>query len=132
MDGNIKAAIGLTGGVILLYFAFSTFEGNDNKPLRGLIAGVALSSLNPYFIVWWLTVGFTLAIQASYFGTIGLIVLVIFHESCDFVWYGFVSFASYKGMRFKKAEKTILAVSFLIMVFFGLYFIYDGIKSILS
>lgn len=132
MSNTLKATIGIAGGITLFYFAFSVLRETRDRPLKGLIAGIALSSLNPYFIVWWLTIGFSLAIQATYFGFLGLTILILFHESVDFIWYGFISFASNKGMRIKTLEKAIITLSFLIMFFFGIFFIYDGIKHILG
>jgi threonine/homoserine/homoserine lactone efflux protein len=132
MSDAIRATIGIAGGVFLLYFAFSALKEKEGKQLKGFIAGFALSTLNPYFIMWWLTVGFTLAINAAFFGVVGLISLIVFHEMCDFVWYEIVSFSSNKGMKFRKVEKGLIAVSFILMLFFGLYFIYDGIKIIMS
>ena len=131
MNATIKSAIGLAGGIFLLYFAFSLIKEKEEKPLRGIFAGIILSSLNPYFIMWWMTVGFTLAIKATLFDIFGLLALIIFHELCDFVWYEFVSFSSNKGVKFKKVEKILLAISFSLMIFFGFYFIYDSIKVIM-
>lgn len=132
MSTAVRATIGIAGGIVLLYFAFSALHEKEEQPLKGIFAGIALSSLNPYFIMWWLTVGFTLAIKASYFGIVGLIALIVFHEGCDFAWYGVVAYASNKGVRFKRVQRVLMAISFSLMVFFGIYFIYDGIKSMMS
>ncbi len=130
MGNEIKAIIGLAGGVALIYFAFSALHEREVKMIKGLLAGIVMSSLNPYFIMWWLTVGFTLAIKATLFGFAGLIALIIFHEMCDFTWYGFVSIAASRGAKFRKMEKILLSISFSIMLFFGIYFIYDSIRVI--
>jgi len=132
MGDGLKAFIGIAGGIILLYFSFSGLKEKESRTLKGILAGAILSSFNPYFIMWWLTVGFTLAIKATFFGILGLISLIIFHEMCDFLWYGFVSNASNRGMRFKKMEKFLAYISFSIMLFFGVYFIYDGIRILMG
>jgi threonine/homoserine/homoserine lactone efflux protein len=131
MNLLFKTVIQLAGGLALLYFAFSVLRAKSSFPLKGLIAGIILSSLNPYFIIWWLTIGFTLALQATNFGIIGLILLVTFHESCDFMWYQFVSYASYKGMKFKHFKHLSLMLSFVIMLLFGFYFLYQGIVDLI-
>ena len=132
ISSKIKSAIGLAGGIFLLYFALSLLQEKEERPIKGIFAGIVLSSLNPYFIMWWMTVGFTLAIKASLFGIFGLLTLIFFHEICDFIWYEFVSFSSNKGIKFKNMEKILLAISFSLMIFFGLYFIYDSIKVIMN
>lgn len=130
IDERIKALIGLTGGLFLIYFAISSLKEKEEKLIKGLLAGIILSSFNPYFIMWWLTIGFTLAIKANAFGKAGFIILVIFHEMCDFLWYEFLSFSSNYGIRFKKVEKALKIVSFSLLLLFGIYFIYDSIKII--
>jgi len=132
ISSNIKSAIGLAGGIFLLYFALSLLQEKEERPIKGIFAGIVLSSLNPYFIMWWMTVGFTLAIKASLFGIFGLLALIFFHEICDFIWYEFVSFSSNKGIKVKNMEKILLTISFSLMIFFGLYFIYDSIKVIMN
>lgn len=129
MSMEVRATIGIAGGIMLLYFAMSSLKETEGQPLKGIFAGITLSSLNPYFIMWWLTVGFTLAIRASSFGLMGLVTLIIFHEGCDFAWYGFVAYASNRGVRFKGMKRILLTISFILMVFFGIYFIYDGVSS---
>ena len=122
----LKSLISIVGGIFLLYLAFTFFKNRERKIFKGIVAGILLSSLNPYFILWWLTVGFTLAIKATYFGLMGLLSLIIFHESCDFSWYGFITWLSNKGARFQKVEKVAALLSFSLLIFFGIFFIYSG------
>ena len=131
LSNKIKALIGVAGGIFLLYLASSSLKEKENKKkVRGWLAGFALTSLNPYFIMWWLTVGLSLAIKANAFGVIGLISFIFFHEMCDFTWYSFVSFSSEKGMRITGMEKFLKAFSFSLLLFFGIYFIYSGLRMI--
>ena len=134
LDALMRGAIGMAGGMVLIYFAISSLkEGEGDKlKLRGIIAGITLSSLNPYFIMWWITVGLVLAIKATFFGFIGLISLIFFHEICDFTWYEFVTLLSNKGAGFNRVEKFLSIASFSLMVFFGMYFLFDGIKIIMG
>jgi len=124
---KLKSLIGIVGGIFLLYLAFTFFKNKERKIFKGIVAGILLSSLNPYFILWWLTVGFTLAIKATYFGLVGLFSLLIFHESCDFSWYGFITWLSNKGAKFQKVEKIAALLSFSLLIFFGIFFIYSGL-----
>ena len=88
-----------------------------------------MSSLNPYFIIWWLTIGFHLILQSIAFGIIGLVMFIIIHEMCDMVWLEFVSLMSNKSSRTlgRKAERALTLVSVAILVVFGIYFAYDGL-----
>lgn len=131
LTDNIRVIIGFAGGFVLIYFAFLSLRRRESLPFKGVLAGVILSSLSPYFIMWWLTVGFTLVLTAGSFGILGLIVLILFHEGSDLTWYGFVGYASHSGMRFKHIEKLLLTISFIILVFFGCFFIYDGLNTLI-
>ncbi|MCD6171276.1 MAG: LysE family transporter [Thermoplasmata archaeon] len=129
ITNKIKALIGVAGGAFLLYLASSSLKEKENKKkIRGWLAGFVLSSLNPYFIMWWITIGLSLAIKANAFGIIGLVSFIFFHEICDFTWYSFVSFSSEKGVKIAGMEKFLKVISFSLLLFFGVYFIYSGLK----
>jgi len=130
ITNDIKAAIGLVGGIVLLYFAYSEYSSEERtRPTKGIISGLLMSSLNPYFIIWWLTIGFHLILQSIAFGIIGLVMFIIIHEMCDMVWLEFVSLMSNKSSRTlgRKAERALTLVSVAILVVFGIYFAYDGL-----
>ncbi|RLI75225.1 lysine transporter LysE [Archaeoglobales archaeon] len=130
----IKSIVGLIGGFVLLYLAYLEVKSKKEvKPARGVFTGVIMSSLNPYFIIWWLTIGFKLIMDSIAFGLIGLIGFIIAHEFCDFSWLGFISFSSNKSTEIwgEKAFKILTAVSVTILVFFGIYFIYTGFTTLL-
>jgi threonine/homoserine/homoserine lactone efflux protein len=135
---SVKTVVGILGGIVLLYFAFIEYrnygrkvEGSSGK---GFITGIAMSSLNPYFIVWWLTVGFALINQSILFGVYGLLLFIIAHEMCDFLWLGFVSATSHKTayMWGEKAYKTLSIVSISIFLLFGVYFFVTGIFTFME
>ncbi len=129
MDNTLKRIILLIGGLVLIYFAINEARNYGKSPkasnYRGLISGVLMSLLNPYFIIWWLTVGFVLVMYSTSFGLIGIILFIIVHELCDFAWLGFVSYSSNKTVNIwgEKANKVLSCFSILIFLFFGIYFI---------
>jgi len=60
----IKAIIGLLGGLFLLKMGLGLLKGIKqakidfaNDPHSPLRAGIILTLVNPYFLVWWATVG---------------------------------------------------------------------------
>lgn len=68
---SFRSILSLIGGIFLLYFAFTQLrslrkasidisEGKGNA----FLAGIMLTALNPYFIVWWLTVGTKLVMDS--------------------------------------------------------------------
>jgi len=133
---NFKAYIGIAGGIVMLYVAYTELRGgkSDAKAGKAMFTGIVMSALNPYFIIWWLTIGLTLILKSADFGLTGLVLFIVTHELCDFVWMGFISISSSKATVLwgERAKKTLTAVSTAILVFFGFYFIYAGIPELLG
>ncbi len=127
-----KRALAVAGGIVMLYLAYLELKGGEREEFRGgsLFAGAAMTALNPYFIMWWLTIGLTLIVKSVEFGVIGLILFILAHESCDYAWLGFVSAFSGKiaGMG-EKFTKALTATSVLLLLVFGVAFIYAGITN---
>jgi threonine/homoserine/homoserine lactone efflux protein len=89
------------------------------------IAGILATDANPYFLLWWVTVGTALIINAKVFGFIGFLVFAITHWLCDFLWNTFVSVTVFKSKRFwtKKVHEIVFGFCFVVLVGFGTWFI---------
>jgi threonine/homoserine/homoserine lactone efflux protein len=136
----VRPAIGIAGGIYLFFLAAGTFKGarkqaypeegrNSHSPL---VSGIMLSAGNPYFLLWWASVGATLVMQSAAYGVAGLIAFMVPHWVCDLAWSWFLSALSYKGGNFfgKSFQKIIAIASSVVMVFFGGRFIYDAISGL--
>jgi len=133
----VKLGIGILGGAVLLWMALEMLKNYrraeikaQEKELNSFLAGILLSAGNPYFLVWWATVGASLVIRSIEFGLLGLILFALVHWFCDLVWYQFLSFLSFQGGKFfgKKLQMAIFIICGLAMLYFGLSFIVDAIK----
>ena len=133
----VKAAIGLVGGLFLLYMGISMFRSIKTADFSSgkytqspITAGVLLSLGNPYFLVWWATIGFTLILRSVRFGITGFILFALVHWLCDFIWCYFLSTASYKGGRFlgKTFQRIVFSVCGVFLLFFSGKFIFEGIR----
>jgi threonine/homoserine/homoserine lactone efflux protein len=108
---------------------FRSREENDNGgsylKYGSLIAGVLATGSNPYFLVWWATVGADLVMKAAVFGLIGFSVFAVVHWLCDFFWNTFVSVTVFKSQRFwnKKVQTIILGFCIVIFIVFGAWFV---------
>jgi threonine/homoserine/homoserine lactone efflux protein len=125
--------IGLIGGAAIIFFSLSQINGiikrrrrvgedinsynNSNDIFKintikrrldePVIIGLVFSILNPFFLVWWLTVGLKLISDSVYlFDTIvaGAIFLFSFHIWMDYAWLGATSYMIYKGRSILKAR----------------------------
>jgi threonine/homoserine/homoserine lactone efflux protein len=132
----VQKAISLVGGLILIYMGVQTFrtrnkvtEGNGFSRHGSLVAGALTTSANPYFFLWWATVGASLIISASAFGFLGALIFAVTHWSCDFIWYTLVSVTVFKSRRFwtRWVYTIVFGFCFVVLVGFGVWFIVSAL-----
>lgn len=141
----IFTIVGLAGGAMLMWMgamlAKSALSRKDIAFLledrnRGrnssLLSGILVSLSNPYWILWWLTIGLAYLIAAIKFGIAGIILFFIGHILADFIWYGFVGFAIVTGRKFfnQTVFKVIFGICGAFLLFWGGKFIFDAAKAI--
>lgn len=138
-DDAVFAAIGLVGGAFLLYMGVSmmrtrTEDGEvQGSNLRPFTAGIALTAVNPYFLLWWATVGASLIGAAIGYGLIILPLFVMVHLACDLGWLEFVSFSVNRSRKFLDGRRYryIFMICGAMLIVFALYFIISSIQTIL-
>ena len=98
--------------------------GKVDLPYNSLTAGIVLTGANPYFILWWATVGAVLITSAIEFGIIGFIIFVVVHWTCDLVWEQIVSMTVFKTRHFwtLRIQKMIFFTCALVLIGFGIWF----------
>ncbi|MGE5309078.1 MAG: LysE family transporter [Deltaproteobacteria bacterium] len=94
-------------------------------PLKLIADGIVVSAVNPYWSIWWVTIGLGLAMTAGKAGVPGVAVFFCGHILADFLWYSSVSFlvSSRRSFISTKAYRAILCACALALVFFGVYFV---------
>jgi threonine/homoserine/homoserine lactone efflux protein len=129
----VKAGIGLVGGVLLIVLGLRMIQKRADKeviktafPYHPYIAGVITTISNPYFILWWATVGASLILWGLTFGLIGIVGFIIVHECCDLGWDYLVAYTSYKSRNLwtEKRKAYIFGFCGLLLVVFGVYFLF--------
>lgn len=132
---GVRAGIGLVGGVLLLLMGVQLLaslrraETGSAAPVQRhpLWIGIVLSGANPYFLLWWATVGLTLTSQAMRFGIVALILFALVHWLCDLGWLEVLSFAGFKGSAIGNRSQTIISVICAVMLLgFGVKFVWDA------
>jgi len=135
----IKYVIGLVGGLGLIGFGmlqiYQTIKSKPNsQPTKesknlgtsSLVLGLALTGLNPYFILWWLTIGSVLVIQALAFAAIvGVLVMYVAHVWMDYAFLTAIAHMAKKGKNLvgSKYYRLALIAFGIILVYFGLTFV---------
>ena len=133
---EFRMIISVVGAITLFVFALvqikTVLQNNKNitsTPKHGpLVTGIILSALNPFFIIWWLTIGFKLISDAMLVWAFSGIVIVFFlHIWMDFVWLGGISFLASKSSKIlsNRNYKFIMIGLSLLLVYFGITFLVD-------
>lgn len=141
--GWFRTGVGLAGGGILLLLAGLTVVGvgrpvqEEGRPAQGgnpVWTGVVVTGGNPYFLLWWATVGLALATQAIELGLIAFVLFAVVHWLCDLVWMEVLSQASYRGVALLGigAQRAIVVACALAMAGFGVWFIFDAGRRLLT
>jgi threonine/homoserine/homoserine lactone efflux protein len=99
-----------------------------------MLAGVWTTAVNAGFILWWLTIGTTLILNAKLFGLIGFSVFAGVHWLTDFIWYTMVAVLIFKSQQFWTACVHNGIALFCVAVFigFGAYFMGSALWSLLA
>jgi threonine/homoserine/homoserine lactone efflux protein len=135
-----QIVIGLAGGAFLLMMAAQMMMSirsktdQQTKVLkdRPVLAGVILSASNPYFLIWWATVGLALATRATQWGVWAFGLFAVVHWLCDLAWLQALSWASFKGSSLlgARVQRIVLLVCSLGLLGFGLFFIYSAANTL--
>jgi len=142
----IVALIGIFGGIFLSWMAYSILKDtlrrkislsfdtkSNNRSMGSMALGIYTSLFNPFWLIWWVTVGASLMIKSLEFGIIGVIAFYFGHILSDISWYGSVSFAMARGKRFmsERVYRALLVFCGATLIFFSIFFIEYGLNSLL-
>ena len=135
----VRAGIALVGGIFLLAMSIGMFRSvgkvalDVNCGIRSpIIAGIVLSVGNPYFLIWWATVGAVLILRSVGFGLAGFSAFALLHWLGDFLWDYFLSALSFKGGRFfgRRFQKVVFAVCGAFLLFYSAKSILDAVQLV--
>jgi len=136
---EFKTIISILGAITLFVFAFmqikSTLKKNEKSETKlkqgPIITGVVLSALNPFFIIWWLTIGLKLISDAmAIWAFVGILIVFVLHVWMDFVWLGSTAFLISKSKKIisNTNYKIIMLALSAVLIYFGITFLTDVIN----
>ena len=130
-DPVVKMVTGLAGGALLvvmgllIFFTFrKPLEGSKVLPYGSLVTGIVMTGGNPYFLLWWATIGVALISGAVAFGIYGLLLFTIVHLSCDIAWEQVVSLTVFRTRHLWKpgVQKTVFSICAVVLMGFGVLY----------
>ncbi len=139
---RVVGVLSLTGGAFLLWLSYGMFKDIKNLEIdltipRGMsrnpvLAGILTSIANPYWIVWWVTIGLGYVAISLKFGVLGVLLFFIGHISADLGWYSMVSVlvSRGKGRISGTIYRAVIGVCASVMVVFALYFGALGLRHL--
>jgi threonine/homoserine/homoserine lactone efflux protein len=127
----------LMSGVLLGTLSLQTAEGKQPRSGAGaghILRGAAVSLSNPYWTLWWATIGVKLASDALGVGPLGVVAFFAGHQAADVAWYAFIAQAVHSGRRFlsDRVYRTLLGACALMLVVLAVSFLVSGFTALLG
>jgi len=135
---GFSLVVGLVGGCALIGFGLIQIVGAARHQIKldevqkagiqkkALVLGVGLTALNPYFILWWLTVGLGLVVQAVELGALlGVLIMYVSHVWMDYAWLTGTAYLSARGRMLigGRGYRLLLLGLAAFLIYFGVGFI---------
>jgi threonine/homoserine/homoserine lactone efflux protein len=138
----VAGLIGLLGGAFLLWMGLDiarsawwgavslslTSAERSGTQVGPVVAGVLVSISNPYWVLWWATVGVSYVALALRQGPLALGSFYVGHILADLSWYSLVAFVITAGRSLlsQPVYRGLLVVCGLFLIALSVYFIYSG------
>jgi threonine/homoserine/homoserine lactone efflux protein len=144
----VKGAIAVVGGLMLFWMGYGIARAAWQREVslkaataveapatnRHLLTGALVSVSNPYWILWWATIGVAYIASAQVAGLLGLVSFYVGHILSDLIWYSLVAAIIASGGRLfsDRLYQAILGACGVFLLFLGLSFLHSGVRFWLS
>lgn len=137
---TVSVPVALAGGSVLMLFGLMTVKESRSAVISADIAGpagnpyaagVITSAANPYFWIWWLTVGSSLILEALVAGPLVVAAFMAGHWASDIGWFSLVAAGSAQGKSILSVRqyRIILAVCGLFLIIFGASYLLKSVSG---
>ena len=136
--------VGIGGGALLvlmgIQMAVTAGKAADSamssradpaSAIRGpVLTGILTSLSNPYWALWWATIGLNFAAIALKNGLAGLASFYTGHILADLAWYSLIAAAVASGRKIcpRGVYVALITVCGIVLVALGIYFVVGGVK----
>jgi len=134
----------LAGSVVLLWMSIGMFrslptltlatEASAGKSKNLLMTGILFSIVNPYWTIWWVTIGLGYILHSRNYGIWGVAAFFIGHILADLVWYTAISAGVWRGKNFlsDRAYKILIGACAAFLIVFASLFAYSGVQKLIT
>lgn len=139
---DVFILISLTGGTVLFWMGLSMLrslpklslelESSASRSRNLVLAGIVLSAVNPYWLIWWASIGLGYILHSFKFGLLGVAAFFTGHILADLAWYAAVSFGIAKGRHFfnNALYRKLIGGCGLFLILFSCWFFFSGLRKI--
>ncbi|GBF23943.1 hypothetical protein MnTg01_00276 [archaeon MnTg01] len=128
------AIIGAAGLFVFAGIQLKQIFKNSVEPINGpkhgpFLAGILLSAFNPFFIIWWLTIGLKLISDSLIFWSFwGILIMFLLHIWMDYVWLTSTALVSSRISKIlsNRNFKVLVVGLSVVLVYFGITFLIDA------
>lgn len=119
--GMIRSAAGLT-------LDTSQMEGGTSR--NPVLSGILASVSNPYWILWWATIGLGYLVAAMRHGAIGVALFFVGHISADLLWYSAIALGVSRGRKIvnDSVYQWAIRVCGSALIVFGGWFLFTSVS----
>lgn len=105
-------------------------EANSARGFHPVGEGILVSASNPYWLLWWLTIGLGYMLMAMRYGIMGMVSFFVGHIMADLMWYSVVSYGVSRGRRLftDRLYRGIVGFCGLFLILFGFWFLFLGMR----
>lgn len=142
---TVTTMLAVVGGGFLVWMGFSLLRGSLTGTISAqaepevassrfgpIVQGITVSLSNPYWTLWWVTIGVKLASDGLAIGAVGVVAFFIGHQMADIAWYGSVILAVSSGRKLlnDRVYRTIIGSCAAFLLYLGVSFVLDGLTGI--
>jgi threonine/homoserine/homoserine lactone efflux protein len=139
----VFACIALSGAAVLLWMGYGMIrslpglsvdwdEQGAGEQGSLILQGIVMSVSNPYWAIWWATIGLGYILYCRTLGLPGMVVFYAGHIMGDLIWYSLVAFIVARGRHLLTGGvyRRLIGACAAFIVCFAFYFVYSGIKRL--
>ena len=129
---QVQNVVGIASGLVLVYMGFRIFRTAGEMPgeatglpRNSILTGALTWAINPFFFVWWVTVGTTFVVRGAEFGIGGIILLAVVMWFSASVWLEFLSQSAFRSSHLwtQKVRRIVFSTCSFVLIGFGAWFL---------